>query len=77
MTVPLFGQKPPERDGLLQTALTGIAYFSAAPAGARLVSRQTSTAGNGINRIGLLPAYPSCGVAGLPDWISADVTLTL
>jgi len=49
MTVPLFGQKPPERDGLLQTALTGIANYTAAPAGVRIVSRQISATGNGTN----------------------------
>jgi hypothetical protein len=50
MTTPLFGQKPPEIVGLLQTALTGIANDAAAPAGVRIVSRQTSATGNGTNR---------------------------
>jgi hypothetical protein len=50
INAPLFGQKSPERDDLLQTALTGIANYTAAPAGVRVVSRQTSATGNGTNR---------------------------
>jgi len=49
-TTPLFGQKPPEIDSLLQTALTGIANDTAAPAGVRIVDRQISATGNGTSR---------------------------
>jgi hypothetical protein len=50
ITTPLFGQKPPEIDGLLLTALTGIANDTAAPAGVRIVDRQISATGNGTSR---------------------------
>jgi len=51
ITTPLYGQKPPEIDGLvLLTALTAIANDTAAPAGVRILDRQISATGNGTSR---------------------------